>query len=324
MTRVVYITGWCRTGSTLVGNLLGEYDGVAHVGELSYLWTNGVSRSGTNTVCGCGKDLLECPVWSEVLARLHPGQNDAGLRRLAAGYRERHARWLRTRHTRARLAEARGRSARAPRVGRALSALGDIYTTIGETLAVEVIVDSSKFPAEAAALLGMPELDVRVLHLVRDPRATAYSWRRAKEYIPAMGVWRSTAYWTGFNLASEWIGAAFPDRYLRIRYEDFAADPGRVLTAIARWARLTGTSPVTAAEATGTAPGTATDSATATATLGENHTVTGNPDRLRRGSVQIRPERAWTTELPAAEAVVSTAVALPLLPRYGYPLTGWR
>jgi hypothetical protein len=309
VTRVVYITGWCRTGSTLLGNLLGEYAGVAHVGELSYLWTNGVLRSGTNTVCGCGKDLLECPVWGGVLARLHPDQDDAGLRRVATEYNLRHARWLRTRHTRARLAEARGRATRAPQVGRALAALGDLYAAIGETLAAEVIVDGSKFPAEAAALLGLPELDARVLHLVRDPRATAHSWRKAKKYIPAMGVWRSTAYWTGFNLASEWIGAAFPGRYLRIRYEDFAAEPGPVIAAIADWARLSGTPPVDGA---------------ATATLGENHTVTGNPDRLRRGPVRIRPERAWTTELPGTDALISTAVAVPLLARYGYPLTGWR
>jgi hypothetical protein len=309
MTRVVYITGWCRTGSTLLGNLLGEYDGVAHVGELAYLWTNGVLRSGTNTVCGCGKDLLECPVWAKVLARLHPGEDEAGLRRIAAGYDLRHARHLRTRHTRARLAESRGRSARSPQVNRTLSALGDLYAAIGETLAADVVVDSSKFPAEAAALLGMPELDARVLHLVRDPRATAHSWRRAKEYIPAMGVWRSTAYWTGFNLASDWIGAAFPSRYLRVRYEDFATDPAPVLAVIAAWAQLEGTPPV---------------DGEATATLGENHTVTGNPDRLRRGPVRIRPDRAWVDGLPRGETVISTALAAPLLPRYGYPLTGRR
>ncbi|MBA9005254.1 sulfotransferase [Thermomonospora cellulosilytica] len=309
MTRVVYITGWCRTGSTLLGNLLGEYDGVAHVGELAYLWANGVLRSGTNTLCGCGRDLLECPVWTKVLARLHPGRDDADLRRVATGYEQRHARHLRTRHTRARLAEARGRSRKSPQVARTLSALGDLYAAIGETLSADVVVDSSKFPAEAAALLGMPELDARVLHLVRDPRATAYSWRRAKEYIPAMGVGRSTAYWTGFNLASDWIGAAFPGRYLRIRYEDFAADPAHVLATIAAWAGLEGAPPV---------------SDEATATLGENHTVTGNPDRLRRGPVRIRPDLAWMTGLPKGETMISTALALPLLSRYGYPLTGRR
>lgn len=303
MTRVLYITGWCRTGSTLVGNLLGELDGVAHVGELAYLWTNGVLRGGTNTLCGCGEDLLECAVWAKVLARLAPG--DTTLTEIADGYDRRHARHLRTRHTRARLAEAQGRSRPSPAVRHTLRAVGELYAAIGETLAADVIVDSSKFPAEAAALCGPPELEARVLHLVRDPRATAYSWRRAKEYIPAMGVRRSTAYWTGFNLASEWIGAAFPSRYLRMRYEDFCAEPALTLATIAAWARLPGKPPV---------------DEEGVATLGENHTVTGNPDRLRRGHVRIRPDEAWVSGLPVGEAVLSTAISLPLLFRYGYPL----
>jgi hypothetical protein len=303
MTRVVYITGWCRTGSTLLGNLLGELDGVAHVGELAYLWANGVLRHGTNTTCGCGEDLLTCPIWAKVLDRLTSGDENAPA--IATERVRRHAAHLRTRHTRARLAEARGRTRPSPDVRQTLHAMSSGYTAIGEVTNAEIIVDSSKYPAEAAVLCGLPELDVRVLHLIRDPRATAYSWRRAKEYIPAMGVTRSTAYWTGFNLASEWIGAAFPDRYLPIRYEDFAAHPAETLASITSWARLPGTPPL---------------GDDGTASLGENHTVTGNPDRLRRGKVHIRPDDAWMTHLPAGEAMISTAIALPRLSRYGYPL----
>lgn len=283
--RVLYITGWCRTGSTLLGNLLGELDGVVHVGELAYLWANGVLRTGTNTTCGCGADLLGCPVWTKVVDRLTPSPATYAAARIAA-----HDAHLRTRHTRARL--------RSP--GPALAPMVDGYTAITEVTGSDIIVDSSKFPAEAAALLSLD--DVQVLHLVRDPRATAYSWRRAKAYIPAMGVARSTAYWTGFNLASDWIGAAYPDRYLRIRYEDFAARPASVFAEITSWASLPGT-PFTGE---------------ASAVLGDNHTVTGNPDRLRRGEVHIRPDEAWVEGLPAGETALSTALSLPLLHRYGY------
>jgi hypothetical protein len=305
VTRLLYITGWCRSGSTLLGNLLGELDGVAHVGELAYLWANGVLRHGTNTTCGCGEDLLTCPIWAKVLARLTPGGQEPAA---AATERVRwHAAHLRTRHTQARLAEAQGRTRPSFEVRRTLHTMTSTYATIGDVAGAEVIVDSSNYPAEAAAACGLSELDVRVLHLVRDPRATAYSWRRAKEYIPAMGVTRSTAYWTGFNLASQRIGAAFPDRYLRVRYEDFVARPAAALASITSWAGLPGSPPL------------AEDG---TISLGENHTVTGNPDRLRRGKVHIRPDDAWMSRLPAGEAMISTAIALPLLARYGYPLSG--
>jgi hypothetical protein len=296
--RVLYITGWCRSGSTLLGNLLNELDGVLHVGELHYLWHNGVLGTGTNTMCGCGTPIPRCPLWSAVLSRM-------GYRptRLAAEMIEAQQRLLRTRHTRVRLAEAQLRSVPPREVIVALNRMVAIYRSIAHRAGAEVIVDSSKYPAEAAALCGRSDLDVRVLHLVRDPRATAHSWRRAKGYIPAMGVWRSGSYWTAFNLASDRIGAAFPDRYLRLRYEEFTARPRESIEAVMRLAGLSGPPPV---------------GEDGSAVLGPNHTVTGNPDRLRQGPVRVVPDSFSAGELPRVHAALATALAAPALRRYGY------
>jgi hypothetical protein len=38
--KVLSINGWCRNGSTIIGNLLNEVDGFFHVGELHFLWKN--------------------------------------------------------------------------------------------------------------------------------------------------------------------------------------------------------------------------------------------------------------------------------------------
>jgi hypothetical protein len=304
--RVVYVTGWCRSGSTVIGNLLGEHPAAVHAGELSYLWVNGILRTGTNTRCGCGTDLARCTVWGAVIERLARGRDPRELAREMIGG---HRAYLRTRHTPARLAEAAGRRARPAGVSSALETMAGCYREIAAATGSCVIVDSSKFPAEAAALCGVAELDTRVLHLVRDPRATAYSWLRPKSYIPAMGPGRSSGYWTAFNAASELIGRALPGRYLRVRYEDFTARPDEVLTAIMRWAGLDGPAPV---------------SADGQAALGVNHTVTGNPDRLRRGPVTITADSLWRRELPRRAAVTATALSAPLLRHYGYPLAGWR
>lgn len=177
MTRVLYITGWCRSGTTLIGNLLAELDGVEHVGELRYLWTNGVLGTGTNRLCGCGDKIEDCGLWSAVLTRV-AGDDPDKRREYAEQAVHRQDLSLRTRHTRARLS-----TARQP------EAVGDmvrLYEAIAAESGASVIVDSGKFPAEAAALCRVPGVDVRVLHVVRDPRATAESWRTVKEYIPAM------------------------------------------------------------------------------------------------------------------------------------------
>jgi Sulfotransferase family len=302
--RVLYITGWCRSGSTVLGNLLNELPDAVHVGELHYLWHNGVLRSGTNSTCGCGEELTDCPLWTKVLSRVAgdwPDRAGELATQMVRGQRS----LLRTRHAGARLAEATGRRATPAAVVSTVDSMVELYRAIGAVTGRTVVVDSSKYPAEAAALAGRADLDTRVLHLVRDPRATAYSWLRAKGYIPAMSVRRSGAYWTASNAASDRVGAAFPDRYLRLRYEDFAARPAAAVAQVMRFAGLAGAEPVDAA---------------GVAVLGVNHTVTGNPDRLARGTVRIRPDDAWRHALPAREAVLATVLALPLLRRYGYPL----
>ena len=113
----------------------------------------------------------------------------------------------------------------------------------------------------------------------------------------------SSGYWTAFNLASELVGRQAGERYLRVRHEDFCADPRQEITRIIRFAQLDDPSPI---------------SADKRVTLGINHTVTGNPDRLTHGEVTIRMDQRWLTALPARARRIATLPAAPLMPRYGY------
>jgi hypothetical protein len=293
--KVIYITGWLRSGSTILGNVLNELPGVLHVGELHYLWKNGVLRDGTNSLCGCGEQVRECPLWSSVMATL----DEPDLAQLASQMMTWQQRTLRTRHTRARLASTPDEASAA--VDRTVA----LYRALADRGAERAIVDSSKYPAEAAALLQRSDVDLRVVHIVRDPRATAYSYLRAKRYIEPMSPAESTSNWVGFNLASELVGSALNGRYLRVRHEDLTREPRQVVAQVLRFAGLDDESPV---------------DDDGKVTLGVNHTVTGNPDRLSQGTTAIRPDERWRTELPLGHSAVSTVLALPLLRRYSYPL----
>lgn len=298
--RILYLTGWLRSGSTLLGNVLGELPGVLHVGELHYVWHNGVLAEGTNSLCGCGRNLLDCDLWSTIVGTARDTKVAVGAARAVALQRT----LLRTRHTRARLAEVRN-PARAPGVDEVVGQTVDLYRLLAEHGGDRLIIDGSKYPAEAATLLGRSDLEVRVLHIVRDPRATAFSYRRAKDYIDPMSPSRSSAFWTAFNLASEAVGGAAGTRYLRVRHEDLCAQPREVVGEVMRFAGLTGEPPVDQA---------------GRVRLGPNHTVTGNPDRLSGGEAVIRADERWRTGLSRRETVAATLPALPLLARYGYPL----
>ncbi|BCJ38698.1 sulfotransferase [Actinocatenispora thailandica] len=290
---VVYLTGWCRSGTTLIGNLIGELPGALHVGELRYLWRHGVLGDGTNDTCGCGTRIADCPLWSAVLRRL--GAPDG-----VPDLLERQQRLLRTRHVGARLAAI-------PATIAARRDLERLYGAIAAEAGARIIVDSGKFPAEAATVCGSDRVRPYVLHVLRDPRAVAESWRRPKAYIPAMSACRSTAYWVAFQQASARVGRAFPGRYQRLRYEDFAAAPADTLGAVLAGWGLAAAAPVTA---------------DGTAVLSPNHTVTGNPDRLRTGPVTIRPDERWRTTSPRTTRYAAGLLAAPWLHRYGYRLTG--
>ncbi|GAA1974191.1 sulfotransferase [Amycolatopsis minnesotensis] len=298
---VLYITGMMRCGSTFVGNVLNELPGAVHIGERYFLWKNAVLRDGTNTLCGCGLDLLDCDVWAKHLGGAS-GPDRKGAERLW----DLQQRFLRTRHTAPRLAESLGRRRRPSEVDELGDAIAEVHHAVAAGSGAEVIVDSSKYAADAAVLTARDDLDVRVLHIVRDPRATVTSYLAPKNYLERMSAPRTLGYWAGFNVASEAVGAALdPAKYLRIRYEDFTRRPRAVTEEIARFAGYSDASAISF------------DSDTSVV-LGANHTVTGNPDRLRHGRIEIQQRERWRDTMPLPGKLAAFAGVAPLMLRYGY------
>ncbi|HET9621238.1 MAG TPA: sulfotransferase [Kofleriaceae bacterium] len=298
--KVLSINGWCRNGSTIIGNLLNEVDGFFHVGELHFLWKNAYGH-GSNTKCGCGLDLVRCPIWSRVLERERPADRTA----------EDHARevWARqAKHIRTRFTWQVLRRGLATDERRAhAEIMARTYRAIVDTTGCKVIVDSTKIPGEAALLDHVDGVEPYYVHLVRDPRAVAHSWMRQKDYAYTISALRSTAYWVTFNLASRALTSHHPARSIFLRYEDFIREPAATLRQLVE---LVG-------EAAPRLP-----LRGRVAELRPNHTVTGNPDRFRSGPTVIRPDDSkWKTELPARDKLTTVAVAWPLMWQYGYALT---
>ncbi|MVU82794.1 sulfotransferase family protein [Nocardia sp. ET3-3] len=295
--KILCVTGWCRNGSTILGNILNEIPGVFHVGELHFLWKNAAGR-GVNELCGCGHKLVDCPFWSTVLPVGRPegttleDHADTVIRRQLGHFRTRHT-W-----------QVLGRGLRNEPMRAHAELLAQVYRTIAERSEARVIVDTSKMPGEAALLSHLDGVDPYYLHLVRDPRAVAQSWSKPKEYVYAMSAAKSTGYWTGFNLASHAIGRRYPRRSLFLRYEDFIADPAGTVDAVLRLCEI---DPA------------ANPMSGRTIELHANHTVTGNPDRFNTGVTVIRPtDDSWRGALPNSAKATATALSWPLALRYGY------
>ena len=295
--KVLCLTGWCRNGSTIIGNVLGEIPGVVHVGELHFLWKNGAGL-GVNSRCGCGLDLADCPRWAPILLDGIPAGGTLVGHAREVMRRQRSA--VRTRHTWRLLR----RGADRPDARAHADLMATTLAAIAERDGARLIVDTTKIPGESALLPHVDGVEPYFVHLVRDPVATAASWREPKEYVYALPAWETTAYWVGFNMASRALIRRHPERSMLLRYEDFTADPAGTIGALLALCGLD--------DAPNPVHG-------RTVTLRTNHTVTGNPDRFRNGETVIRErDDAWRTGLPASSRAVAMAVSFPQRLRYGY------
>lgn len=301
--KILCITGWCRNGSTIIGNVLNELPGFFHVGELHFLWKNAAGK-GANNRCGCGRPLPQCPIWSQILPLGRP----AGIS--AEAYADmvvaRQRAYVRTRHTWRVLRHG----LHCDGIREHADLMQHVYQAIAKRTGAAVLVDTTKIPGESALLPQLAGIEPYFVHLVRDPRAVAGSWHQPKDYAYAMSASMSTAYWYGFNLAAEALTRRHSKRSLTVRYEEFIANPAATLAAILR---------LCGAEAEAEAEASVIPLHGRVIELGVNHTVTGNPDRLRSGATVIRDtDDSWKTSLPTSAKLAAAALSWPLFWRYGY------
>ena len=127
-----------------------------------------------------------------------------------------------------------------PGLSEFLDATSKLYRAIARVTECSVIVDSSKWPTYGFLLNLIPEIDVYVLHLVRDPRACAFSWTRGKDIEPGhpMGTqtaFNCTAYWVVWNPAIRYLWRQSEGRYRFLRYEDFVSRPRATIQGLAEF-----------------------------------------------------------------------------------------
>lgn len=309
---VVYIAGIGRSGSTILGRALGSISGFASVGEVMHLFGRGMAR---NERCACGAPVRSCPVWGAVVRDLEenghcpdPAAVDAYRDRMTEG------RALLSPFVPWKLPGARKRLARFQAL------LGMAYRSIRERTGSRVVVDSSKNPAYARILLGTPGIDLYLVHLVRDARGVAFSLekkrqrpgtRKPSELLDRRGAALGSTLWSAANVLTESLRDQAAG-YVRVRYRDFVRTPDEEVARV-----LASLGPVAGSSAYedrvrhlngGTVP------------LDVQHVLAGNHVRDEIGRLDLEEDLEWRQALSPQKRWLVTAIALPLLMRYGYPL----
>lgn len=304
--KVLFVAGAARSGTTLLDRLLGELPGFAAVGELRYLWERGLVE---HRLCGCGVPVASCAFWRTVLGRAlgeRPERLTARIIDELAGLQ--HPRTI------AALLRPSFPPGTREAFGATIASLEALYTAIRDETGASVIVDSSKPPTFGALLAMVPSVDVYVVHLVRDPRACAFSLQRRKVATdrPDGGLmrrqppWKAALTWDLWNVAAETIARRQGGHAMQARYEDLVAQP---YDEMRRIVRLVGGDEASM-------PGFDTAHSIH---LGVNHTVAGNPSRLDR-TVDLRLDDEWTRRMGTHQRRAVAALTSPLLSRYHYRL----
>lgn len=288
--KVLYIAGTGKSGSTLLGKLLGQIDGFVDVGEL----INMDSQHLHNEKCGCGLPVQSCEFWTQVVER-----SIGSIDRLD---RNRWAR-LKTRYL-PLLAIPGAESA----LRRYFAQLQHIQVAVSEVGQARAIVDSSKSAFYGAVLALFRDFDVYTLHLVRDVRASEGSMYRLKTEgagkFAGRSTWWNSLRWMLVNLMTEWASRRVGSKYLRIRYEDLVENPKKTLKEILQLIPE------------------ATDELDflegRMAILGKTHSIAGSNVRFKECPIELRLDERWKESLPERNRAMVDGLTKRFRQRYGY------
>ncbi len=332
--KVLMIMGLGRSGSTILDIVLGNHPQIESVGEVGNIMRNGwISRESLRWVdpkkrrrplCTCGKrlDVLyvdtpdeACPFWSSVRREwvertdrdsieTYPKlQNAFELKRRWSRYGlDPLPRLLYEKRRPSILFQSYARLTRA------------FFESIRAVSGTPYIVDSAKNPVRAFALGITPGIDLRVVHLVRDGRGVITSLRKSFKKNPQAGImwdhkghplWKSIIRWIVLNLISEWVCTQLdPKRTMRLRYEDFVADPKTALERIGSLIELDLAK--------------VADAASSGKPMQAGHNIGGNKTK-KSGIITLRPDaEEWKSALSPTEQRLSWISMGWLMRRYGY------
>lgn len=302
--RVLFLAGMGRSGTTLLERALAGVEGALALGEVMHLWRRGVVD---DELCGCGSAFSSCPFWKQVgttafgtWAAVDVGEIE---RQRDTLDRVRHVPELLVRRGARRSADQKEYADRYLRLYRAAQNL----------TGAQVVIDSSKQASLPHLLSGRPDIDLRVLHVVRDPRAVAHAW--AKEVVrpeatspslmPRYDPRTMALMWSRHNVAVELLRVqGLP--VLRLRYEDFLEDAPAALARVARFADLPSD------------PAALNHLTKDSVSLSLDHTAAGNPMRFSVGVLALRRDDAWQAQMSMVDRRAVVRRTWPLLRRYGY------
>lgn len=299
--NLVYIAGNVHSGSTLLEMLLGSFDEAWGLGEVNTVPWELVEGKES---CECGKYPSFCPFWSEVRKKsggiLKPGGYLSLFRESLNGgklLRPKEINSLFLGHD-----PPKERLEDFCRVNRDFFRIAKKKAEDVSGRKMRYLVDSSKDPYRLFWLIFCKDINIKIIHLKKDPRAFVYSMtKNERRFLPGLlKTLRMSIRYIVENLLVEKAIKRVPrSECFDLRYRNLASNPEAVLKRISLWLDIP-----------------YRENMSKNFRDIERHGLTGNKARYEKKGVVL--DEKWKTGLPAYRKNIIKFMTYPWARKYGY------
>ncbi|MCK4785079.1 MAG: sulfotransferase domain-containing protein [Desulfobacteraceae bacterium] len=171
--------------------------------------------------------------------------------------------------------------------------LGAIQKVSGK----KIILDSSKSVCRAIALLKQPNVNMKAIHLIRDPRGTVWSFMKKDVEQKPKDTMRALFDYFVLNATSTLVRHMFRNRVMKVKYEELVRQPAETIGKIFDFIGLDESIVLSMIKND--------------AEFEVQHLFDGNRVR-KNNTIKFRADEEWKKKLPRIYKILCTILARPL------------
>lgn len=161
----------------------------------------------------------------------------------------------------------------------------------------DIILDSSKNICRALFLLTFLSNKVKVIHLIRDPRGTLWSFMKKNVEQKSKKPIKAIIDYIAINSAASLIRYLFKKHVIKVRYEDIEKNPGKAISNIADFVGLT--------------PMHLIERLNSKDVFEIKYLIDGN--RVRKNhTIKFHADEEWKSKLPIIHKMLCSLIACPI------------
>ncbi len=295
--KIVYLTGYGKSGATLIGRHLGNSKEAFFVGELKYFWKRGLLK---NEECTCGEKVDSCNFWKRVIDEYLEFFPSIDKESISNEFREFEK--LKNYFKLKKVEEIKGDNALKLLLDKYLEHNEKLYEIIAKVSGKNILVDISRIPGRLLALSFSNKIEIYPVYLMRDPRGMLNSFVQADNHwygenrhsiLKQLLTWNANTFFSIKHIKKLRVG-----KFLFILYSDYVRNPSRELNQLDELINDEFNNEV--------------KNGKVFINLDPGQVFAGNRSRLVSGNVTITEDTKWKQQLSWLNKVLATVISLPL------------